>query len=72
VNENGSGQRTYLLFLWSPTGYSVREQEGDPPMVGSELEENGQRLVITKIGSSPFPGDRRHCAYSMGKPQRAS
>ena len=65
MNENGSGQRTYLLFLWSPTGYSVREQEGDPPMAGSELEGG---LVVTKIGASPFPGDRRHCAYSMGKP----
>ena len=25
---DGSG---YLLFVWSPSGYSLREMDGDPP-----------------------------------------
>jgi hypothetical protein len=67
VEENGHGRRGYVLFVWSPTGYTLREAEGDPPRVGSEFEDNGRRLVISKIGASPFPGDTRPCAYSVGK-----
>ena len=60
----GSG---YLLFLWSPTGYTLREAEGEPPGVGQELEEGERTLVVTKIGASPLPGDTRACAFSVGK-----
>jgi len=61
--QNGGGAGGYLLFVWSPTGYTVREARGELPQVGDEVEEG---LVVTKIGVSPFPGDRRPCAYSMG------
>jgi hypothetical protein len=61
--ENGSGARGYVLFVWSPTGYSLRERSGKPPLVGDEVEDG---LVVTKIGVSPIPGDLRPCAYSMG------
>ena len=57
----------YLLFVWSPAGYSLREVEGEPPPVGHEFEESGHTLVISKIGASPLPGDTRACAYSVGK-----
>jgi hypothetical protein len=57
----------YLLFLWSPSGYTIREMEGDPPPLGHEFEEGEQTLVINKIGASPLPGDDRVCAYSVGK-----
>jgi len=56
-----------VLFLWSPSGYTIRELEGEPPNVGDELEENGQTLVVSKVGASPLPGDDRTCAYSVGK-----
>ena len=56
-----------MLFLWSPSGYTIRELEGEPPNVGDELEENGQTLVVSKVGASPLPGDDRTCAYSVGK-----
>jgi hypothetical protein len=59
---------SYLLFAWSPTGYVLREREGDPPHVGDELEDDGRTLVISKLGVSPFPSDGRVCAYSMGRP----
>jgi hypothetical protein len=57
----------YLLFVWSPAGYELREHEGDPPSVGQELEVDGHTIVINKIGASPLPADNRPCAYSVGK-----
>jgi len=63
---NGGGTQRYLLFVWSPTGYSVRELEGELPRVGDVLEDDGGSLVINKVGVSPFPGDGRRCAYSLG------
>ena len=64
MEQNGSPRRGYLLFVWSPTGYSLVEREGDVPRVGDEVTEG---LVVTKIGPSPVPGDTRPCAYSMGR-----
>lgn len=64
------GDRTaigHVVFLWSPTGYTMQEAEGEPPPVGQEFEHGGHVLVVTKIGSSPLPGDSRPCAYSVGK-----
>ena len=57
---------TYLLFVWTPTGYELREQDGDPPGVGDQVEVDDKPLAITKLGASPLPGDDRVCAYSMG------
>jgi len=64
ADQNGGGTRGYLLFVWSPSGYTLREQEGEVPRVGDEVEDG---LVITKLGPSPVPGDTRPCAFSMGK-----
>jgi len=58
---------SYLLFVWSPSGYTIREMEGDPPPIGHEFEEGDLKLVVNKIGASPLPGDDRLCAYSVGK-----
>lgn len=57
---------SYLVFVWSPAGYELREQDGDPPQVGEQVEVEGRVLVITKVGASPLPGDDRVCAYSSG------
>lgn len=57
---------TYLVFVWTPTGYELREKEGEPPAVGDEVEENGTRLRVAKVGPSPLPGDSRPCAYLQG------
>ena len=62
--SDGNG---YLLFVWSPAGYSLREQQGDPPAVGSEFEDGDRLLVVNKIGASPLPGDTRQCVFSVGK-----
>ena len=53
----------FLLFISKPTGYELRERQGQPPGVGEEIRENGTRLLVSKIGPSPLPGDRRRCAY---------
>jgi len=56
----------YVLFVWSPAGYRLRELDGELPQPGQELEDDGHRLVITKVGPSPLPGDDRACVYSVG------
>jgi hypothetical protein len=57
---------SYLLFVWSPAGYTLREVEGDPPQVGEEFDDGGLKLVVNKIGASPLPGDMRSCVFSVG------
>ncbi len=63
MNDSNS----YLLFVWSPAGYTLRELDGELPQVGQELDEGGQTIVISKLGASPLPGDTRQCAFSVGK-----
>jgi hypothetical protein len=57
---------TYLLFVWTPQGYELREQQGTPPEPGDEVEAGDRRLRVTKLAPSPLPGDARVCAYSLG------
>jgi hypothetical protein len=54
----------YLLFVSKPSGYELREREGELPSVGSTVEEDEGPMVVTKIAPSPLPGDDRRCAYS--------
>jgi hypothetical protein len=53
----------HLLFVWRPTGYVLEERDGDPPVVGAEVELDGDRQRVSKVGPSPLPGDPRLCAY---------
>lgn len=53
----------HLLFVWKPSGYTLHERDGEPPVPGTAIEEGESRLVVTKIGPSPLPGDGRPCAY---------
>jgi hypothetical protein len=66
AHDNGSLGRRWLLFAWSPAGYRLRELEGELPALGAELEQDGQRLEVVKVGASPLPGDRRRCVYTAG------
>jgi hypothetical protein len=63
VDENGRGG--YLVFVWSPSGYRLEERQGDPPSPGSEIKDADKRFRVTKVASSPLPGDRRPCAYLL-------
>ena len=55
----------HLLFVWKPTGYELRERDGDLPSPGAQVEEDGVQLQVTKIGPSPLPGDARRCAFTQ-------
>jgi hypothetical protein len=59
---------THLLFVWKPSGYELQEREGEPPAVGEEIEENGNRQIVSKVAPSPLPGDSRRCAYLQPAP----
>jgi hypothetical protein len=63
-DENGT-RGGHLLFLWSPQGYALRERDGDPPDVGSTVEDGERVLRVSKVGPSPLPGDRRPCAFTQ-------
>ena len=56
----------YLLFVWTPRGYELRERDGEPPATGTTVEEDGKKLRVAKVGPSPLPHDPRPCAYLLG------
>lgn len=56
----------HLLFVWKTSGYELHEAEGEAPAVGSEVEQDGKLLRVTKVAPSPLPGDKRTCAYLGG------
>lgn len=58
----------HLLFVWKPTGYELREQEGDAPAVGSVVELEEGRQEVSRISPSPLPGDDRRAAYLQPLP----
>jgi hypothetical protein len=55
--------QTHLVFVWKASGYELRERSGDVPARGTEVEEGESRHVVTRVASSPLPGDERPCAY---------
>jgi hypothetical protein len=62
-NGNFSGS-SYVLFVWSPAGWTLQQREGEPPAVGATIENGETLLRVSKIGPSPLPGDRRRCAFT--------
>jgi hypothetical protein len=54
---------SYLLFISKPTGYELRERDGELPSIGDVVEEEDGRMRVSKIAPSPLPGDSRPCAY---------
>ena len=63
MDRNGRGG--YLLFVWSPRGYTLEERPGDAPQAGAEVEDGERRYRVTKLAPSPLPGDRRRCVYLL-------
>jgi hypothetical protein len=56
---------SYLVFVSTPNGYDLREQEGEPPAVGSPIDVDNRRLRVTKLAPSPLPNDARITAYTQ-------
>jgi hypothetical protein len=66
TDENGSqGDSSYVLFVWSPSGWTLQQREGQPPSVGATIENGDTLLRVSKVGPSPLPGDRRRCALTQ-------
>ena len=64
-----SSPEQYVLFVWKPTGYELREQHGEPPSVGSVVElDDGVGQAVNRISPSPLPGDDRRAAYLQPLP----
>jgi hypothetical protein len=63
--DQDTGKRQHLLFIATPAGYSLAEQEGPLPRRGDRVEIPGQAtsFLVVKLGPSPLPNDRRSCAY---------
>ena len=57
----------YLLFIWKPTGYELREADGDVPAVGAEVEADDGTQRVTKVAPSPLPNDSRPCVYLQAR-----
>jgi hypothetical protein len=56
----------HVLFVWTPTGYRLESREGQAPAAGEEVELDGRRQLVVKVGPSPLPGDGRPCAFLSG------
>jgi seryl-tRNA synthetase len=52
-----------LYFVPKAEGYDLVEREGELPAVGESLEFGEQQYVVTKLGRSPLPFDRRACVF---------
>jgi hypothetical protein len=66
ATDNGASKPSgHLLFVWSPSGWTLQEREGDAPPPGTTVEDGERRLRVSKLGPSPLPGDRRRCAYTQ-------
>jgi hypothetical protein len=54
----------HLLFVWKPSGYELREADGEPPAVGSTILVNDhEQQQVVKVAPSPLPNDSRICVY---------
>ena len=52
----------HVLYL-AADGYLIVERPGRAAPVNTTLEVDGVSYVVTRVGSSPRPGDRREWAY---------
>lgn len=58
-----AAQTGVLYFVPKAEGYDLVEREGELPAVGESLEFGEQQYVVTKLGRSPLPFDRRACVF---------
>ena len=55
----------FLAFVPNDGGYALQEIDAAVPAVGSALSvpDEADDLVVTRVGRSPLPLDRRRCVY---------
>ena len=54
----------HVLFVGGPAGYALLERDGAAPERGEEVDVDGVRHRVVRLGPSPLPGDRRRCAFA--------
>ena len=67
--------RGHLLFLQLERGYELLERDGRPPAADARLELADfpdSVFVVTSLGRSPLPNDRRSCAFAQPVSGRAA
>jgi hypothetical protein len=52
----------HRLFL-GVAPYRFLDRHGPPPAAGESVEVEGTAFVVTRVGTSPVPGDERPCVY---------
>jgi hypothetical protein len=66
----------HLLFIPDGSGYRLEERPGPPPAPGErvvlEAGHGSLQFVVTKLGTSPLPADRRPCSYLLPAPAPAT
>ena len=61
-----------VLFLPSPAGYRILETDAAAPPAGARVELPNGVFRVLRLGTSPFPGDARPCAFlERQEPPRA-
>jgi hypothetical protein len=58
-----NGQSGVLYFVPKAEGYDLVERDGELPDVGASMAFGEEQFVVTKIGRSPLPFDRRNCVF---------
>jgi O-antigen/teichoic acid export membrane protein len=60
-----AGGVSFVAFAPTPDGYQLLECVGETPAIGTvvDVPNRAPGLVVTKLGRSPLPFDRRPCAY---------
>ena len=54
---------SHLLFVWKTSGYELREQDGDVPAVGTEVEQDGERCASRRSRRRRCRATSALCAY---------
>jgi hypothetical protein len=56
----------HVLMLALPDGYRALVRPGPPPAPGEPVELDGRTFRVLAHGASPYPADRRPCAFALG------
>lgn len=55
----------HLVFTSGPDAYRLVERDGPPPAVGDDVQLDGVRHHVVRIGAAPVPNAGRRCAYTI-------
>jgi hypothetical protein len=59
--------KEHVLFVPTPRRYLLLERQGPPPGAGTEISLSEGSFVVGKVGRAPVPGERRACAFLLGR-----